>query len=42
MFEGFFDLTQPVGLDEIWVSIFVVCFLMWLGYAVLKSLKNRE
>ena len=42
MFEGFFDLTQPVGLDETWVSIFVVCFLMWLGDAVLKYMKRKE
>ena len=42
MFEGFFDLTQPVGLAETWVSIFVVCFMMWLGYAILKHIKGNE
>ncbi|WP_268902944.1 hypothetical protein [Helicobacter sp. MIT 11-5569] len=42
MFEGFFDFTQPVGLDETLVSIFVVVFAMWLGFAILKFLKNKR
>ena len=42
MWEGFFDLTQPVGLTETWVSIVVVVFAMWLGFMFLKYLKNKE
>lgn len=42
MFEGFFDLTQPVGLGETWVSIVVVVAAMWLGFVLLKSLKNKD
>ncbi|WP_257534883.1 hypothetical protein [Helicobacter winghamensis] len=40
--KGFFDLTQPVGLVETWVSIVVVVSAMWLGFALLKRLKNKE
>lgn len=42
MFEGFFDLSKPVGLDETWASIFVVVFLMWLGYRVLKQKADSQ
>lgn len=42
MFEGFFDLTQPVGLDETWISIFVVCFMMWLGFVAVKHIKEKR
>lgn len=42
MFERFFDLTQPVGLDETWVSISVVCFMMWLGFVAVKYIKNCQ
>lgn len=42
MFEGFFDLTQPVGLDETWVSIFAVCFMMWLGFVAVKHIKEKR
>ncbi|WP_297812399.1 hypothetical protein [uncultured Helicobacter sp.] len=38
----FFDLTQPVGLVETWVSIFVVCSLMWLGFVIVKHIKKRK
>ena len=41
MFEGFFDFSKPVGLAETWVSIFVVVFLMWLGYRILKQKSKR-
>ncbi|CAM2892885.1 hypothetical protein HEBU111660_05305 [Helicobacter burdigaliensis] len=38
----FFDLTKPVGLDETWVSIFVVTFLIAFLYFLLKiRIKNK-
>lgn len=40
--EDFFDMTKPVGLDETWVSISVVLFLMWLGFFLLKRAKNKQ
>ncbi|WP_283249672.1 hypothetical protein [Helicobacter turcicus] len=42
MFKGFFDFTQPVGLDETWFSIAIVLLAMWLGFVALKYLKNKE
>ena len=42
MFEGFFDLSKPVGLEETWTSIFVIVFLMWLGYRVLKQKADNQ
>ena len=42
MFEGFFDLTKPVGLAETCVSIIVFLFVMWLSFVWLKLLKNKR
>ncbi|WP_300796716.1 hypothetical protein [Helicobacter sp. UBA3407] len=42
MLESFFDLTQPVGLVETWVSISVVCFMMWLGFVAVKRIKEKR
>lgn len=42
MLGGFFDFTQPVGLVETWVSISIVCFMMWLGFVAVKHIKKRE
>ena len=42
MFENFFDLSKPVGADETWVSIFVVVFLMWMGYKFLKKQAKKH
>lgn len=42
MWEDFFDLTQPVGLAETWISIVAVVFAMWLGFVFLKRLKIKE
>ncbi len=37
MFKDFFDFTKPVGLDETWVSIFVVLLCMWGLYKIFKK-----
>ena len=42
VFENFFDLSKPVGADETWVSIFVVVFLMWMGYKFLKKQAKKH
>ncbi|MDY2584739.1 hypothetical protein [Helicobacter sp.] len=42
MDKALFDLTQPVGLAETWISIVVVVFAMWLLFVLLKRLKNKE
>lgn len=39
--QDFFDLTQPVGLDETWVSIAIVLFLMWFAFFILKKGKKK-
>lgn len=41
MQSSFFDLTQPVGLVETWVSIFVVLLLMWIGFLIVKRTKTN-
>ncbi|MBD5165763.1 hypothetical protein [Helicobacter sp.] len=42
MLESCFDLTQPVGLVETWVSISAVCFMMWLGFVAVKHIKEKR
>ena len=42
MLEGFFDLTQPVGLVETWVSISVGLLAMWLGFVAVKYVKKKQ
>lgn len=42
VFENFFDLSKSVGADETWVSIFVVVFLMWMGYKFLKKQAKKH
>lgn len=37
---SFFDLTQPVGLVETWVSITAVLLMMWLGFVAVKRAKK--
>lgn len=39
---SFFDLTQPVGLVETWVSITAVLLMMWLGFVAVKHAKKTQ
>ncbi len=41
MFENFFDLSQPVGFDEVLVSAVVIIFAMGIGFVLLKH-KARD